>query len=90
MWWDDLRRDLHYDCWSLAKSPSFTAAAVPTVALGVGANTAVFSLIDVVLLRSLPVQDPSTLVFVLAAGSRDARCAAPSRLHSIARSHLLI
>ena len=59
MWWDELRRDLRYGLRSLAKTPSFTAAAALTIALGVGANTAVFSLIDAVLLRSLPVQDPS-------------------------------
>lgn len=64
MWWDELRRDLRYGLRSLAKTPSFTAAVVLTVALGVGANTAIFSLIDTVLLRSLPVRDPSGLVFV--------------------------
>ena len=69
MWWDELRRDLRYGLRSLAKTPAFTAAVVLTVALGVGVNTAVFSLIDTVLLRSLPVRDPSGLVFVLAAGS---------------------
>ena len=69
MWWDELRRDLRYGLRSLAKTPSFTVAVVLTVALGVGVNTAVFSLIDTVLLRSLPVRDPSGLVFVLAAGS---------------------
>jgi predicted permease len=53
----------------LAKTPSFTVAAALTIALGVGANTAVFSLIDTVLLRSLPVQDPSGLVFVRASGT---------------------
>ena len=69
MWWDELRRDLRYGLRSLLKTPSLTLAVMLTVALGVGANTAVFSLIDTVLLRSLPVQDPSRLVFVLAAGS---------------------
>ena len=54
MWWDQLRRDVRYGLRSLTKAPSFTAAAALTIALGVGANTAVFSLMDAVLLRSDP------------------------------------
>src|SRR4051794_16546862 len=61
MWWEKLRRDVRYGLRCLAKTPSFTIAAALTIALGVGANTAVFSLIDAVVLRSLPVRDPSGL-----------------------------
>jgi putative ABC transport system permease protein len=59
---DILRQDLHYAARMLAKSRGFTVTAVLVVALGVGANTAVFSLVDHVLIRPLPFAEPNRLV----------------------------
>ena len=63
-WLEDIWRDLRYAARTLAKSPSFTLVALTVMALGIGANTAIYSSLDSLLLRSLPVSDPSSLVIL--------------------------
>ncbi|WP_051669398.1 ABC transporter permease [Bryobacter aggregatus] len=61
---DTLSQDIRYGIRALAANPSFTWTAILTLALGIGANTAIFSLVDTVLFRSLPLEDPQALVQV--------------------------
>jgi len=70
VWFHDLLQDVRYGVRTMRQNAGFTAAAVLTLALGMGANTAIFSLIDAVLLRSLPVTDPASLYFLNSAGAR--------------------
>src|SRR5215467_14326851 len=65
-------RDLRYAACVMQKTPGFTAIAVVTLALGIGANTALFSVINAVLLRALPFRDPERLVALTAPDPKDA------------------
>jgi predicted permease len=62
VWLEQLWQDIQFGSRMLRKSPGFAAVAILTLALGIGANTAIFSLIDAVMLRALPVENPSELV----------------------------
>jgi predicted permease len=65
---DTAFRDLKYALRTLARTPGFTAIAILTLALGIGANTAIFTLLDQILLRLLPVKNPQELVLLTMRG----------------------
>src|SRR5712692_9209328 len=67
VWLSRLGQDLRYALRTLRRSPGFAAVAILSLSLGIGANTAIFSMMDAILWRVLPVRNPSQLVWVTTA-----------------------
>src|SRR5688572_11345414 len=62
MWLDDLRRDVRHGLRALVRRPGFSVVALLTLSLGIGANAAIFSVVDGVLLRPVAYEDPDRIV----------------------------
>lgn len=67
-----LQQDLRYALRTLRHAPAFAAAVIATLALGIGANSVIFSAVDALLLRDAPVTDPAGLVRVFTSSGNDA------------------
>ncbi len=76
-WLSELRQDLQRGAKLLRKSPGFTFAAVLTLALGIGATSAIFTVLDTVVLRPLPFPDPDRLVWIQEVNQQDGRIRPP-------------
>jgi len=89
LWWDNFWQDIRYAARMLRKSPGFAAIAILTIALGIGATTAIFSVVDATLLHPLPYPHPEQLVTITddlpGVGARDVGISVPE-WHDFQRS----
>jgi len=89
LWWDNFWQDIRYAARMLRKSPGFAAIAILTIALGIGATTAIFSVVDATLLHPLPYPHPEQLVTIQddlpGVGARDVGISVPE-WHDFQRS----
>jgi predicted permease len=86
-WAEAPLKDLRFAARQIRKSPTFSAVVICSIALGIGANTAIFSFIDVLMLQRLPVQDPQTLTRVVAQSANGlVRTAVSYKLYQTMRS----
>src|ERR1700728_4071028 len=72
LWWDNFRQDVRFGIRMLVRNPGFTVTVILTLALSIGANTAIFSLVNALLLKTLPYVDPERIgaVFERVGGAR--------------------
>src|SRR6266571_7383400 len=84
-WLDSMWRDLRYGARLLRLSPGFALVAIVSLALGIGANTAIFQLLDAVRLRSLPVNNPQELAEVRIQGGNGGMGLNPGRYGGLTR-----
>ena len=89
-WLETLLQDMNYGRRQLRRNPGFTAVAVITLALGIGANTAIFSLLNALILRPLPVRDPDRLVRIGSVDSQDGIQVVPSTMLARLRDEPLL
>jgi predicted permease len=87
IWWERLGQDLRYGVRGFRRSPALTATAVLSLALGIGATTAIFSIFNTLVLRPLPIRDPDTLFQVMHRGDAGVSQSSTHALYEYIENH---